>query len=95
MQDSGLDTVEANTKLGFRPDLRNYGIGAQILIDLKISRVQLITNNPRKISGLKGFGLDIVERVALIPDINSHNASYLSTKADKLGHLIPVSKKTA
>ena len=95
LQDSGLDTVEANTKLGFKPDLRNYGIGAQILIDLGISRVQLITNNPRKISGLKGFGLDIVERVALIPDINSHNASYLSTKADKLGHLIPVSKKTA
>ena len=95
LQDAGLDTVEANTKLGFKPDLRNYGIGAQILIDLGISRVQLITNNPRKISGLKGFGLDIVERMALIPDINSHNASYLSTKADKLGHLIPVSKKTA
>jgi 3,4-dihydroxy 2-butanone 4-phosphate synthase/GTP cyclohydrolase II len=89
LQDEGLDTVEANVKLGFKPDLRNYGIGAQILIDLGLLRIKLITNNPRKIAGLKGFGLDIVGRIPLRSEINAHNAFYLSTKISKLGHLIP------
>ena len=89
LQDEGLDTVEANVKLGFNPDLRNYGIGAQILLDLGLLRINLITNNPRKIAGLKGFGLDIVDRIPLRPEINAYNAFYLSTKVDKLGHLIP------
>jgi len=88
LQDNGLDTVEANEKLGFRSDLRNYGIGAQILIDLGINRLKLLTNNPRKISGLKGFGLNVVDRIPLISKANPHNASYLVTKADKLGHLL-------
>lgn len=88
LQDTGLDTVDANEKLGFKSDLRNYGIGAQILKDLGVSRIKLITNNPRKISGLKGFGLDVVDRIALTSEVNAHNYFYLSAKADKLGHLI-------
>ena len=88
LQDTGLDTVEANEKLGFRSDLRNYGIGAQILSDLGISRLKLLTNNPRKISGLNGFGLNVVDRIPLISEVNPHNASYLVTKANKLGHLL-------
>ena len=88
LQDTGLDTVEANEKLGFRSDLRNYGIGAQILNDLGINRLRLLTNNPRKISGLKGFGLNVVDRIPLISEANPHNASYLVAKADKLGHLL-------
>ncbi|MEO0434323.1 MAG: GTP cyclohydrolase II [Cyanobacteria bacterium J06656_5] len=88
LQDLGLDTVEANEKLGFKPDLRNYGIGAQILKDIGIRDLLLITNNPRKISGLKGFGLNIVERIPLITGANAHNARYLSSKAEKLGHLL-------
>ncbi|MGB7313897.1 MAG: hypothetical protein WA939_13270, partial [Nodosilinea sp.] len=79
---------DANEKLGFKSDLRNYGIGAQILKDLGVSRIKLITNNPRKISGLKGFGLDVVDRIALTSEVNAHNYFYLSAKADKLGHLI-------
>jgi 3,4-dihydroxy 2-butanone 4-phosphate synthase/GTP cyclohydrolase II len=89
LQDEGLDTVEANVQLGFKPDLRNYGIGAQILIDLGLLRIKLMTNNPRKIAGLKGFGLDVVGRIPLKPEINAHNAFYLATKTEKLGHLIP------
>ncbi|NEQ55281.1 MAG: GTP cyclohydrolase II [Leptolyngbya sp. SIO3F4] len=88
LQDLGLDTVEANEKLGFKPDLRNYGIGAQILKDVGIRDLLLITNNPRKISGLKGFDLNIVERIPLITGANTHNARYLSSKAEKLGHLL-------
>ncbi|MEM9486757.1 MAG: GTP cyclohydrolase II [Cyanobacteria bacterium P01_F01_bin.116] len=88
LQDLGLDTVEANEELGFKPDLRNYGIGAQILKDVGIRDLLLITNNPRKISGLKGFGLNIVERIPLITGVNVHNARYLSSKAEKLGHLL-------
>lgn len=88
LQDLGLDTVEANEKLGFKPDLRNYGIGAQILKDVGIRDLLLITNNPRKISGLKGFDLNIVERIPLITGANAHNARYLSSKAEKLGHLL-------
>ena len=88
LQDEGLDTVEANEKLGFRPDLRDYGIGAQILRDLGVGKMRLLTNNPTKVVGLKGYGLDIVERVPLEMDPNAVNERYLRTKRDKLGHLI-------
>ncbi|MEN9220509.1 MAG: bifunctional 3,4-dihydroxy-2-butanone-4-phosphate synthase/GTP cyclohydrolase II, partial [Thermostichales cyanobacterium GMQP_bins_62] len=91
LQDLGLDTVEANERLGFAADLRHYGVGAQILRDLGVRRIQLITNNPRKIVGLKGFGLEVVGRVPLIVESNPFNARYLQTKAQKLGHLLPQS----
>jgi len=84
LQDTGLDTVEANEKLGFKADLRNYGIGAQILNDLGVRDIQLITNNPRKIAGLKGFGLNLVDRVPLVIGANHHNACYLATKTEKI-----------
>ena len=87
LQDGGLDTVEANEKLGFGADLRNYGVGAQILGDLGIHRLRLLTNNPRKIAGLGGYGLEVVSRVPLIINPGDHNANYLATKRDKLGHL--------
>jgi 3,4-dihydroxy 2-butanone 4-phosphate synthase/GTP cyclohydrolase II len=88
LQDMGLDTVEANERLGFPADLRNYGVGAQILNDLGVTQVRLITNNPRKISGIKGYGLELVDRVPLLIEANSFNTTYLSTKAEKLGHLL-------
>ena len=88
LQDSGLDTVEANEKLGFAADLRNYGVGAQILSDLGVHRLKLITNNPRKIAGLGGYGLQVEERVPLVMDAGQHNAAYLQAKRTKLGHLI-------
>ncbi len=90
LQDEGLDTVEANEKLGFRPDLRDYGIGAQILRDLGVGKMKLLTNNPKKVVGLHAYGLDIVERVSLEMDPNEINERYLMTKRDKLGHLILV-----
>ncbi|MBN1309015.1 MAG: GTP cyclohydrolase II, partial [Chitinispirillaceae bacterium] len=88
LQDRGLDTVEANEHLGFPPDLRDYGIGAQILADLGIKKIRLMTNNPRKIVGLEGYGLEVVERVPLQVTPKKENARYLSTKKDKLGHLL-------
>jgi 3,4-dihydroxy 2-butanone 4-phosphate synthase / GTP cyclohydrolase II len=88
LQDKGFDTVEANEKLGFPADLRNYGVGAQILNDLGIHNIKLITNNPRKIAGLKGYGLDVVCRVPLLIEATSFNMTYLNTKAAKLGHML-------
>ncbi|MBI5217200.1 MAG: bifunctional 3,4-dihydroxy-2-butanone-4-phosphate synthase/GTP cyclohydrolase II [Ignavibacteriae bacterium] len=95
LQDEGLDTVEANEKLGFRPDLRDYGIGAQILRDLGVAKMRLMTNNPKKVVGLHGYGLEIVERVPLEMEASDSNEKYLKTKRDKLGHLILVDKKKA
>jgi 3,4-dihydroxy 2-butanone 4-phosphate synthase/GTP cyclohydrolase II len=88
LQDAGHDTVEANERLGFAPDLRNYGIGAQILMDLGLSSIRVLTNNPRKLVGLEGYGLKLVERVPIVPDPNDQNRSYLEVKRDKLGHLL-------
>ena len=88
LQDRGADTVEANEQLGFKPDLRNYGIGAQILLDLGLKSIRLITNNPRKMVGLEGYGLRIGERVPIVQPAHDENADYLSTKRDKLGHLL-------
>ena len=88
IQDQGADTVEANTRLGFKPDQRDYGIGAQILVALGIKRLRLITNNPHKFIGLSGYGLEIVERVPLEIAPNAINADYLKTKKDKMGHIL-------
>ncbi|MBS4029734.1 MAG: GTP cyclohydrolase II, partial [Ignavibacteriales bacterium] len=88
LQDEGMDTVEANEKLGFRPDLRDYGIGAQILRDLGVGKMKLMTNNPKKVVGLHGYGLDIVERIPLEMGPNHVNEKYLQTKRDKMGHFI-------
>lgn len=87
LQEEGYDTVEANEKLGFGADLREYGIGAQILKDLGIKKMMLLTNNPRKIKGLKGYDLEVVERVPLQMEMRKENANYLRTKHDKLGHM--------
>lgn len=87
-QEQGLDTVEANVALGFAPDLRDYGEGAQMLVDLGISQIRLMTNNPRKIAGLGGYGIDIVERVPIVIEANCHDKHYLDTKREKMGHLI-------
>ena len=86
LQDQGLDTVEANQALGFGPDLRDYGIGAQILVDLGLKQLRLLTNNPRKIVGLEGYGLQVVERVPITVDPRPENVKYLETKQAKLGH---------
>ncbi len=88
LQEKGYDTVEANLKLGFKPDLRDYGIGAQILKIIGIKKMRLLTNNPRKIVGLKGYGLEVVERIPIKVEPNSYNKKYLETKKKKLGHLI-------
>jgi len=88
LQDEGKDTVEANEALGFKPDLRHYGVGAQILYDLGVRRIRLLTNNPKKIVGISGYGLEVVERVRIEVPPNKLNMKYLSTKRDKLGHLL-------
>ncbi len=88
LQEQGYDTVEANQKLGFDMDLREYGIGAQILADLGLKTIRLLTNNPRKIVGLEGYGLKIVQQLPIKVKPNPHNAHYLQTKRDKLGHLL-------
>lgn len=88
LQEQGMDTVEANEALGFPADLRDYGVGAQILADLGLSSIRLLTNNPRKIIGLEGYGLNIVERVPIIMGVNKANKRYLLTKKEKLGHLL-------
>jgi 3,4-dihydroxy 2-butanone 4-phosphate synthase/GTP cyclohydrolase II len=88
LQDAGHDTVTANEKLGFKPDLRNYGIGAQILLDLGLSSIRVLTNNPMKLVGLEGYKLEIVERLPIVPAASDENRSYLDAKRDKLGHLL-------
>jgi 3,4-dihydroxy 2-butanone 4-phosphate synthase/GTP cyclohydrolase II len=88
LQDSGADTVEANERLGFKPDLRNYGIGAQILLDLGLKSIRVMTNNPRKLVGLEGYGLRFGEGVRIQAPATEENAQYLATKRAKLGHLL-------
>jgi 3,4-dihydroxy 2-butanone 4-phosphate synthase/GTP cyclohydrolase II len=88
LQEEGLDTVEANLQLGFKMDERDYGVGAQILRDLGVSKIRLLSNNPKKRAGLIGYGLEIVENVAIEIASNEHNQFYLKTKRDKLGHTL-------
>jgi 3,4-dihydroxy 2-butanone 4-phosphate synthase/GTP cyclohydrolase II len=88
LQDTGHDTVEANARLGFAPDLRNYGIGAQILLDLGLTAIRVLTNNPKKLVGLEGYGLTLVERVPIQSSPDDDNRGYLDVKRDKLGHLL-------
>lgn len=90
LQDKGLDTVEANLSLGFAPDLRDYGIGAQILAELGLHQIRLLTNNPKKVIGLEGYGLEVVETVPLIIPPNPHNRHYLEVKQEKMGHLLRI-----
>ena len=90
LQDQGFDTVEANKELGFKPDLRNYGIGAQILVDLGVKKMRLLTNNPKKIIGLEGYGLSVVEQVPIEIKPNKFNRSYLECKKVKMGHLLNI-----
>jgi 3,4-dihydroxy 2-butanone 4-phosphate synthase/GTP cyclohydrolase II len=87
LQEKGLDTVEANIKLGVSPDLRDYGVGAQILFDLGVRKLRLMTNNPKKVIGLEGYGLEVIDRVPIEVEANSYNLNYLKTKKEKLGHL--------
>jgi 3,4-dihydroxy 2-butanone 4-phosphate synthase/GTP cyclohydrolase II len=90
LQDQGLDTVEANERLGFQPDLRNYGIGAQILVDLGVKNMRLLTNNPKKMVGLDGYGLSIVEQMEIETEPNEYNRRYLECKQLKMGHLLNI-----
>ena len=88
LQDQGFDTVEANEKLGFKPDMRNYGIGAQILVDLGVRKMRLLTNNPKKMVGLEGYGLSVVDQVTIEVEPNEFNKCYLECKKLKMGHLL-------
>ena len=88
LQDQGQDTVEANESLGFDADLRDYGIGAQMLADLGVKKIKLMTNNPKKMVGLQGYGLEVVERVSIQSEPTNNNIHYLKTKQEKLGHLL-------
>jgi 3,4-dihydroxy 2-butanone 4-phosphate synthase/GTP cyclohydrolase II len=88
LQDNGLDTVEANKSLGFEPDMRHYGIGAQILQDIGVKQLRLLTNNPRKLVGLSGFNLEIVERVPVEASVNDENREYMRTKKARMGHIL-------
>ena len=88
LQDQGYDTVEANERLGFPADLRDYGIGAQVLLDLGVKKIRYMTNNPAKLAGLEGYDLEIVERVPLVIEPNCMNRRYLETKQDKMGHML-------
>ena len=90
LQDQGFDTVEANERLGFKPDLRNYGIGAQILVDLGVKKMRLLTNNPKKMVGLQGYGLSIVEQMEIETEPNEYNRNYLECKKLKMGHLLNI-----
>jgi len=90
LQDEGMDTVEANHKLGFKADLRDYGIGAQILRDLGVRKMSLLTNNPKKIIGLEGYGIEVVDRFPIEMAVSDENKSYLQCKRDRMGHLIEV-----
>ena len=91
LQDQGMDTVEANHALGYQADMRDYGIGIQILKDLGLTEIRLLTNNPKKTEAfnLRGFNLKVVDQVPIVPTVNEHNARYLDTKRDKLGHRLP------
>jgi 3,4-dihydroxy 2-butanone 4-phosphate synthase/GTP cyclohydrolase II len=88
LQDKGADTVEANKILGFEPDLREYGIGAQILVDLGLNNIKLLTNNPKKIIGLEGYGLKIIRRIPIEMEPTEQNIKYLRDKKNKMGHLL-------
>jgi 3,4-dihydroxy 2-butanone 4-phosphate synthase/GTP cyclohydrolase II len=90
LQDNGMDTVEANIALGFAPDLREYGIGAQILVDLGLHEIRFLTNNPKKIIGFEGYGLKVVEQIPVVVSPNPHNIGYLETKKNKMGHLLEI-----